>query len=65
MIRALADAKVDFNQKNNDGLTALDVAEGKQPAGGAGGARGGAPPGRRTRSRRRGASRAGRREAAA
>ena len=33
MIRALAAAKVDFTQKNNDGLTALDVAEGKQPAG--------------------------------
>jgi ankyrin repeat protein len=30
MIRALAAAKVDFNQKNNDGFTALDVAEGKQ-----------------------------------
>ena len=33
MIRALAKAKVDFNQKNTDGFTALDVAEGKQPAG--------------------------------
>src|SRR5262245_22845033 len=33
MIRALADAKVDFNQPNKDGLTALDVAEGKRPAG--------------------------------
>ena len=32
MIRALAAAKVDFEQKNNDGFTALDVAEGKQPA---------------------------------
>ena len=32
MIRALADAKVDFTQTNRDGLTALDVAEGKQPA---------------------------------
>ena len=32
MIRALADAKVDFTQANRDGLTALDVAEGKQPA---------------------------------
>jgi uncharacterized protein len=31
MIRALAAAKVDFDQKNNDGFTALDVAEGKQP----------------------------------
>ena len=37
MIRALAAAKVDFNQKNNDGFTALDVAEGKQPAGRRGG----------------------------
>jgi uncharacterized protein len=36
MIRALAVAKVDFDQKNNDGFTALDVAEGKQPAAGAG-----------------------------
>jgi ankyrin repeat protein len=32
MIRSLAAAKVDFNQVNRDGLTALDVAEGKQPA---------------------------------
>lgn len=31
MIRTLAAAHVDFNQKNNDGFTALDVAEGKQP----------------------------------
>jgi hypothetical protein len=48
MIRALADAKVDFNQPNRDGLTALDVAEGKQPAGaaarGGAGGRGNAPP---------------------
>jgi ankyrin repeat protein len=43
MIRALADAKVDFTQTNSAGLTALDVAEGKQPAGGA--ARGGRGPG--------------------
>ena len=49
MIRALAKARVDFNQKNKDGLTALEVAEGPQPAGrggrggppGAGGGRGG------------------------
>jgi ankyrin repeat protein len=41
MIHALADAHVDFNATNKDGLTALDVAEGKQPAGAA--ARGGAP----------------------
>jgi ankyrin repeat protein len=52
MIRALADAKVNFNETNKDGLTALDVAEGKKPkgdaapagrgtpAGGGGGARG-------------------------
>ena len=32
MIRALAAAKVDFAQKNNEGFTALDVAEGRQPA---------------------------------
>jgi len=42
MIRALAAARVDFNQKNADGFTALDVAEGKQPA--AAPARGGPPP---------------------
>ena len=50
MLRAMGDAKikVDFNQKNRDGLTALDVAEGKQPpaaAAGAGrGPRAGGPP---------------------
>ncbi|MBI2149756.1 MAG: ankyrin repeat domain-containing protein [Acidobacteria bacterium] len=45
MIRALADAGVKFDQPNKDGLTALDVAEGKQPAGAAPrGARAGAPP---------------------
>ena len=43
MIRALAAAKVDFMQTNGDGFTALDVAEGKQPATGAG-ARAGGPP---------------------
>jgi ankyrin repeat protein len=43
MIRALAAARVDFTQKNKDGFTALDVAEGKRPAKDAGG-RGGAPP---------------------
>jgi hypothetical protein len=37
MIRALAKAKVDFTQKNTEGFTALDVAEGKQPPTGAGG----------------------------
>jgi ankyrin repeat protein len=31
MIRALADAHVKFDEPNKDGLTALDVAEGKQP----------------------------------
>jgi len=48
MIHALADAKVKFDEPNKDGLTALDVAEGKQPKGEAGqgtpGARGAAPP---------------------
>ena len=34
MIRSLANAHVDFTQTNADGLTALDVAEGKQPAAG-------------------------------
>jgi len=44
MIRALADAKVNFNETNKDGFTALDVAEGKRPAGAAAPAgRGGAP----------------------
>jgi len=64
MIRALADAKVDFTQTNRDGLTALDVAEGKQPAGGAAAAagraaRGGPPPpgGGRGRGGRGGTSR--------
>jgi ankyrin repeat protein len=49
VIRALATAKVDFAQKNNDGFTALDVAEGKQPAGAPGrgaGPGGGGGPGR-------------------
>ena len=49
MIRALADAKVDFTQTNRDGLTALDVAEGRQPAGptatGRAARAGGPPPG--------------------
>ena len=55
MIRALAAAKVDFTQKNADGFTALDVAEGKQPAAGAGGRAGGPPPsgGRGGRGNRR------------
>jgi hypothetical protein len=44
MIRALADAKVNFNEPNKDGFTALDVAEGKRPAGAAEGGRRGGPP---------------------
>lgn len=58
MIRTLAAAKVDFEQKNNDGFTALDVAEGRQPAAAAGGrGRGGPPPGAgRGRGGRGGAS---------
>jgi ankyrin repeat protein len=32
MIRTLAAAKVDYTQKNKEGFTALDVAEGRQPA---------------------------------
>jgi len=61
MIRALADAKVDFTQTNRDGLTALDVAEGKQPANATGrAARAGGPPppgGGRGRGGRGGTSR--------
>jgi ankyrin repeat protein len=44
MIRVLADAHVDFAATNKDGLTALDVAEGKQPAGKEGRGERGAPP---------------------
>jgi ankyrin repeat protein len=45
MIRALADAHVKFDEPNKDGLSALDIAEGKRPAGApARGGRGGAPP---------------------
>jgi len=47
MIKTLAAAKVDFSQKNSDGFTALDVAEGKQPPSGAGARAGGPPPGGR------------------
>ena len=54
MIRALANAKVDFTQKNTEGFTALDVAEGKQPA--PQGRAGGPPPGGGGRGRGRGAS---------
>jgi ankyrin repeat protein len=45
MIRALAKAGVDFTQANAEGLTALDVAEGKTPAAGAAAGARGAPPG--------------------
>jgi ankyrin repeat protein len=50
MIRALANAKVDFSQKNDDGFTALDVAEGKKKEGAAG-PRAGGPGGGRGRGR--------------
>jgi ankyrin repeat protein len=53
MIKALAAAKVDFTQKNADGFTALEVAEGKRPANAPEGRVGGPPPGMR---RGRGAS---------
>jgi hypothetical protein len=45
MIRELANAHVDFGQTNADGLTALDVAEGRQPAGGSN--KSATPPGAR------------------
>jgi ankyrin repeat protein len=54
MIRALAAARVDFSQTNADGFTALDVAEGKRPAGAP--ARGGGPPPGGGRGRGRGTS---------
>jgi len=45
MIRALADAGVKFDATNKDGFTALDIAEGKRPAGkDSAGERGAAPP---------------------
>lgn len=47
MLHALADAKVDFNAKNNAGLTALEAIESRAnaaPAAGGRGARGAAPP---------------------
>ena len=44
MIRALAAAHADFTQTNNDGFTALDVAEGKQPPRAAGAGPAAAPP---------------------
>jgi uncharacterized protein len=56
MIRALASVRVDFSQPNAEGLTALDVAEGKQPAGGAARGRGAAPGGGRGRGGRGAAS---------
>ena len=52
MIRALAAARVDFNQTNTDGFTALDVAEGKRPAGAPAGRAGGPPAGGRGRGGR-------------
>jgi len=51
MIRELAKAKVDFAQKNDDGFTALDVAEGKRKEGAAGPRAGGPPGGGRGRGR--------------
>lgn len=33
IIQALADSGVDFNQPNDDDLTALDIAEGRRPEG--------------------------------
>jgi ankyrin repeat protein len=53
MIRALADAGVKFDEPNKDGLTALDVVEGRQPAGAAAGrgAARGAPPAAGARGR--------------
>ena len=54
VIRALARAQVDFTQKDNDGLTALDVAEGRRPAGAAEGRRGAPPPATGGRGRGRG-----------
>jgi ankyrin repeat protein len=59
-LRALAAAKVDFTQKNKDGLTALEVAE-KPPAAGPGGRGGPAGGG----ARGRGGRGAGPREVAA
>lgn len=44
MIRALAGAKVKFDEPNKDGLTALDAAEGKRPPGAAAQGARGAPP---------------------
>jgi ankyrin repeat protein len=53
LIRLLAGAGVKFDATNNDGLTALDVAEGKRPANAtaARGGRGGAPPAAGARGR--------------
>jgi ankyrin repeat protein len=44
MVRALAAAGVKFDATNKDGLTALDVAEGKQPEGKQASGERGAPP---------------------
>ena len=45
IIQALGDAGVDFDQTNDDGFTALDVAEGRRPEGEAAEGRGAGPPG--------------------
>ena len=45
MVRDLAQAGVDFKATNKDGLTALDVVEGKKPAGRGAGERGAPPAG--------------------
>ena len=50
IIRALGEAGVDFDQPNGDGLTALDVADGKRPEGETEG-RGAGPAGRGGRGR--------------
>jgi ankyrin repeat protein len=57
MIHALADAHVKFDEPNKDKLTALDVAEGKQPANATGrGARGAGGGGGRGRGNNGGTS---------
>ena len=56
LIRALATAHVDFDQKNNDGFTALDVAEGKQPPAAPGARAAGAPAAAGSRRGGRGTS---------
>jgi hypothetical protein len=58
VVRALGRAGVDFTQKDKDGLTALDVAEGRRPAGApqGRGRRGAPPPATGGRGRGRGAA---------